>query len=180
MLKFPTFLFFVLIYLQCYSQHTEAFLNIASELNTSQSTQETKYFSGTKQLKEVTNYLIYDINGRKYKVKAGENILYYKNGQVLFDMKYDNFGNLLFCKKFDKNGKIIDELTALEIDIPEESIAEDILTSVKTIVSYNQKYYNTKNGKHYLFKEENKINNKRKGIWKTFDVNGNNIKSKTF
>ncbi|MGB3452439.1 MAG: hypothetical protein WBA59_01275 [Moheibacter sp.] len=180
MLRFFVILFFISIYSNCFSQHTDTFQNIATELINPQKTNEIKYFNGGTQPKEITNYYVYQIDGRSYKVKTGENKSYYKNGQILFDSKYDDYGNLLICRKLDDKGRIIDEFEAYKIDISKEATPLDILTSIKTTIFYHQKYFKTKNGKQYLQKEGNKINNKREGTWKTYDDSGKIIETKVY
>ncbi|MBJ6367511.1 hypothetical protein [Snuella sedimenti] len=101
-------------------------------------------------------------------------IQYYKNGQIANQYSLDNYGNIKSVKRFDRKGNKTLEYVTTEIDTNAKSLNEFLESqdhmSFKT---YNTIYKcSNKLGAYYLYKEGQRINDKKNGVWTTYYENG--------
>ncbi|AXO81805.1 hypothetical protein DZC78_02350 [Olleya aquimaris] len=177
--------FLVIIILLSYNlsnaQHSERFEEILSELKEIESKADTIRYGNGKAW-WISTLTTYEHNTEKYSTYTGRQVQYYRNGQIASEILMDKYGNILSWNGFDRLGnKTIESLTT-EIDSDASDLSE-FFTSEKHInFKRHIKLYkcSKKLGVCYLHKEGQRINGKKKGLWKTYSENGDVKKEKVY
>lgn len=94
----------------------------------------------------------------------------------------DKYGNILSCKVFDRLGnKTIESLTT-EIDSDASDLNAFFDSEKHISFKRHVKLYkcSKKLGIYYLHKEGQRVNGKKKGLWKTYSENGDVKKEKVY
>ncbi len=109
-------------------------------------------------------------------------IHYYKSGQIASESFLDKYGNILSWNAFDRNGNKTRESVTTEIDSDAKNINEffDSPADIK-FKRYNRLYKcSGKLGNCYLYKEGQRVNGKKSGLWTTYFANGEIKKEKEY
>ncbi len=163
------------------AQHTTRFLEIVKDLEYVSCKIDTTYYKNGK-VWWTTCWTTYEYNSENYSTRTGRMVQYYKSGQIANEYCLDNYGNIKSMKGFDRKGNKTVEYVIIEIDTNAKSLNEFF----KSQDHMNFKTYNTiykcsnKLGTYYLYKEGQRVNDKKKGVWKTYYEKGEIKKEKVY
>ncbi len=171
----------VLISNYCMSQHTHRFLKLTKDLVVLDSLVLDKSYTNG-QVKELVTKIRYAIGEDSYSVLVGLNKTYLKDGTLLINRTYDNYGNMIHERLMDFDETLMKEVLVTKIDT-QSNDAEDILKSKRKLIidTYEKEYYRLKNGRNCLYKQGARRNGKKVGEWIKFNCrNGRVLKKKQY
>ena len=120
-MRYLPLIFFFSFISNSYSQQTNHFKEIVQDLDIKESFTDTLYFA-SGIIKSIKTTSIYNYNNVEYVALTGKSIENYRNGKIEFEDWYDNFGNNLKGKVFDKKGNLLSEMIATEINTEAENL----------------------------------------------------------
>ncbi|MEM9076866.1 MAG: hypothetical protein AAGC43_07495 [Bacteroidota bacterium] len=166
MQKIITFLHILLLSNLVSGQHTERFEKIVSGKLPSRTQQVNKKFKNGQQ-KELGKIAVYEHNGYEYSFYVGKWTNYYKSGQVMTDVDYDNFGNPILWKLYDGKGNLLRESKVVKIDSNSKDFEQFLEDKNSTdILTEEKKYkYTFKACKWFLASKGQMRNYKKIGEW---------------
>jgi len=162
-----------LLSLQCFSQHSEEFVKLTSNLKPLDTIKvDLKYGNGNQ--KEIGILYEYEFDGYIYSNFFGKHIQYYRDGSIAVECDYDDFGILLSSKYYYGDGNLWVSSQTLTIDTVSRNLHDIFQKSSHIIVTEIEQNYrfDSKTCEYYLKKTGNRINGKKTGVWKTFNVDG--------
>ncbi|MBJ2172747.1 hypothetical protein JBL43_00765 [Aureibaculum sp. A20] len=180
-IKLVITIFFV-VNLNVYSQHSKKFIELTKTIKPIDSIIKTKNYSNGKT-KKVSKFLVYEYGEYSYNILSGNQQIFNKTGELFFEQSYDNFGNLLYQKQFNKSGDVYKIIETSRIDLMDNITIEQILNSSKDIsIESVEREFNQseKEGKLKLWKEGKRLNGKKIGQWKTYNLCDNTFKIKNY
>jgi len=164
------------------AQHTEKFLELTKSLKAIDSSIVIKKYNNGKP-KEITKYLKYEYGDYNYEILSGKYQMFDKNGRLFFEQEYDRFGNLLIQRQRNNYNQVYRLLKATKIDLKSSVSVRKLLNSNKSLlIETSEKEYSSleKGGKLILWKEGKRLNGKKIGDWKTYDLCNNTFKVKYY
>lgn len=163
-----------------YPQHTARFLKVTNNLHPVDSIViKEKHKNGN--LKRTVIILNYRVNKKDYKFYSGFHRVYLKNGNLLWEIKHDPYGNRLYYREMNLDGNLSKEIITTLIDTSSEDLSDFLSDNRKLIIeTYEKKYRLSRENKPFLRKEMTKRNGKKTGIWKKYNYYGDIIKTKDF
>ncbi len=167
--------------IHCYSQHTEKFNNITSNLKPSDSLTVDLKFSNGKQ-KEIGKIYEYEFNDYVYSFYYGKQIEYYRDGSLAYENEYNDYGILLSCKWYVGSNNLLRESETLKIDSNAKNVKEFFEKEKHLTITTKEKIYRYDNKKceYYLKKEGLRINGKKTGLWKIYEKDGSTKKEEMY
>lgn len=171
----------LLLSLNCYSQHSEEFVKLTSNLKPLEIIKvDLKYSNGNQ--KEIGTIYEYEFDGYIYSNFSGKHIQYYKDGSIAVECDYDDFGILLSSKYYYGDGNLWFSSKTLIIDTKSANLKDFFKKSTELTVTENEKNfrYDSKTCEYYLKKSGNRINGKKTGVWITYFENGEVKKEKSY
>ena len=167
--------------LQCYSQHSEKFINLTSNLKPSDTiTVDSKFNNGNQ--KEVGKLYEYEFGDYVYSYYVGKRIEYYRDGSLAYEYEYNDFGIQLSCKWYDGHDNLWRESQTLKIDSEAIDAREFFEKEKHLTITVKEKIFRYDNEKceYYMKKEGQRVNGKKVGVWKTYNTNGSIKKEDTY
>ena len=166
-----------------YSQYSNRYFELTKNLKPIDSITKIKKSRKNGRLKEVSKYLVYEYKGCTYEVVSGKQQLFDKKGRLFYEVFYDSFGNLIYQKQFNNSNQLYKIIETTKIDLKPETTLDEILNSNrKTLVeSYEKKYEsNERKGNLKLWKEGKRLNGRKIGEWKTYNLCDQTFKIKGY
>ncbi|AXP83071.1 MORN repeat variant [Mariniflexile rhizosphaerae] len=163
------------------AQHSDRFLELVKDLKKIGSEVDTTYYKNGKIL-WIICWTTYEYNSEEFSTATGKLVQYHKNGQVADESCLGKYGNILSSKGFDRNGNKTVEFVTTEIDSEAKSLDEffDSLGEVRFKRYYRHYKCSNKLGICYLYKEGQRVNGKKNGLWTTYNENGEIRKEKEY
>jgi len=181
MKRLLTIIFLLLICNLSNAQHTDRFKKIVSELEEIESKPDTIFY-GNGKVWWISTITTYNYNSENYSTHSGKQTQYYKNGQIASEVLLGKYGNIISWNSYDREGNKTFESITTEIDSNANNLTEffdsDEHISFKRIEKYYKCSYKLQ--VCYLFKEGQTVNEKKVGLWKTYNENGELKKEKTY
>ena len=165
-----------------HSQHSAKFIELTKHLKPIDSIVEVKKFKNGK-IKEIYKSLVYEYGEYTYEIISGKQQLFDKKGNLFYEVFYDNFGNLIYQKQFNKLNQLYRIIETTKIDLKPEFTIYKILNKPKKILieSYEKEYNsNEKNEDLKLWKEGKWLNRRKIGKWKTYNLCDQTFKIKEY
>ncbi len=162
-----------------FSQYSKEFLKVVSNIKPYDSIKVIEKFKNGKLKKEYIK-TFYIVGKSKYWRYSGKFSEYYKNGNTATNQTFDKFGFLLNYEFFNKKGILISEIKTKVIDTDNKNVLDFFNNKMKhnIISDYKEYYYDKKY--NFLYREGQKHNNDKIGIWRTYNNCGDTIKIKEF
>lgn len=181
MKRILTLIFLLLIFNLSNAQQSDRVNEIVNELKEVGSKPDTIFYKNGKIWWKST-LTTYEYNSETFTLYTGEQIQYYKNGNIANESIYDKYGNLLSWYGYDRDGNKMIESVTTEIDSNAENLIQFFESEKHITFKREVKYYKCsyKLGNYYLHKEGQTINGKKSGIWKIYNENGNLKKEKQY
>lgn len=170
------FLIIIFLFFICNSsnaQHTDKFKKIVSELEEIESKADTIFYRNGK-IWWTSTIVTYCYNSEKYSTYTGKQTQYYKNYQIASEIQLDKYGNIISWNSFDRDGNKTSEFVTTEIDSSAKNMMEFFNSDKHISFKRIEKTYKCsyKLQVCYLFKEGQTVNEKKTGLWKTYDEYG--------
>ena len=165
-----------------YSQHSERFIELTQKLKPIDSIIKVKKFRNGKT-KKVSKFLVYEYQEYTYEVVSGKQQSFDKKGRLFYEAFFDNFGNLIYHKQFNKSNQLYRIIETTKIDLKSEATIYDILNfGEKILIETYEKQYNSseKNGNLKLWLEGKWLNGKKIGKWKIYNLCDQTFKIKEY
>lgn len=176
-----SYIIILFLSLKCYSQHSEKFKTLSSNIKPIDTLAVNLKFNNGKQ-REIAKLYTYVIGNNSYNFYSGKRITYYKNGTIAYESEYDDFGNILNYKWYDGENNLWYESETIKIDTEAIDIDYFLEYDDHLTVTITEKIYrfDKVTCEYYLKKEGQRINGKKNGIWRTFHPDGNIKKEKKY
>ncbi len=176
-----TIIIIILIGHSSNAQHTTRFLEIVKDLEQVSCKTDTTYYKNGK-IWWTSCWTTYEYNSENYSTRTGRIVQYYKSGQIANEYYLDNYGNIKSMMGFDRKGNKTTESVTSEIDSNAKSLNEFFESQDHmTFTTFNPIYRCSKKlGTYYLYKEGQRVNDKKNGVWTTYYENGEIKKEKVY
>ena len=168
--------------LSLYSQQSEKYLELTKNLKPIDSIIKIKKYRNGKT-KKISKFLVYENGEYNYDLMSGKQQIFNKKGELFFEQLYDSFGTLLYQKQFNEFGEIYKLIETNRIDIKKNISVKELFTTNKNIIieSFEKEFNNTEKGeKLKLWKAGKRLNGKKIGEWKIYNLCDNSFKIKKY
>ncbi|WP_299016472.1 hypothetical protein [uncultured Polaribacter sp.] len=168
--------------LTIYSQQSEKYLELTKNLKPIDSVIKIKKYRNGKT-KQISKFLVYENGEYNYDLMSDKQQLFNKKGELIFEQLYDSFGILLYQKQFNEFGEIYKIIETNRIELKKNISVEELFTTNKNIIieSFEKEFNNTEKGeKLKLWKAGKRLNGKKIGEWKIYNLCDNTSKIKKY